>query len=103
MVQLMNEYPNTPSQTVRRRLAIASSELSAVSNAVGVGTAPAAPVPPGTKFANTGRKAKSFHGLTVTARLQSLQSQLNALRATFTKNRAYCAQPIVATRQTPMT
>ena len=37
---------------------------------------------PGTKFANTGRKAKSFHSPTVMARLQSFQSQLNALRAT---------------------
>ena len=37
---------------------------------------------PDTKYANTGRKAKSFHGPTVMARLQSLQSQLNALRST---------------------
>ena len=37
---------------------------------------------PATKYANTGRKAKSFQGPTVMARLQSLQSQLNALRST---------------------
>ena len=37
---------------------------------------------PHLKYANTGCKAKSFHGLTVMARLQNLQSQLNALRST---------------------
>ena len=37
-------------------------------------------IPPGTKYANTGRKAKSFHGPTVMAHLQSLQSQLSSSR-----------------------
>ena len=37
---------------------------------------------PAPKYANTGRKAKSFHGPTVIGRLQSLQSQLSALRHT---------------------
>ena len=37
---------------------------------------------PAPKYANTGRMAKSFHGPTVMAHLQSLQSQVNALRNT---------------------